>query len=179
VLQKRDFTATVYINTGWIADAKIDRKSSQKQLGHYENENFLTWEEVKTLHTNGWSVGSHGVNHLNFTQLNNDVVIKELRQSKQHIENNLGVECNDFAYTWGIHNKSLRKMAKDIGYKFALAAHHSSLNPNDNKYALPRINIENGYSIKDFANIIYGKWDFMCRIQQIKRFINLIKIKFI
>ncbi|MCX7121860.1 MAG: polysaccharide deacetylase family protein [Gammaproteobacteria bacterium] len=49
ILQDNDATVTVYINTGWMGDCEKSRKNSHPNLGHYPDETFLIWDEVKSL----------------------------------------------------------------------------------------------------------------------------------
>lgn len=168
VFKELEFTATVYLNTGWISVNESDRKLSDADLGHYKNESFLTWGEVNELRANGWEIGSHGVNHLEHGMLGKDQMQSELRESKEAIEQECQIECKYFAYTWGRHTEKLRQAVSDAKYESAVAAHHAPLSSKDNLYALPRINIDRNYSLEDFINIINGKWDFMRLIHKIK-----------
>ena len=56
ILQSENISATVYINTSWIADEKNKRKDSRTDLGHYPEEKFLVWDEVKKLAENSWKL---------------------------------------------------------------------------------------------------------------------------
>ena len=58
----------------------------------------------------GWSVGSHGVGHLDLTAVSEETARRELAESKRMIENMLSVPCTLFAYTWGKHNARLRRL---------------------------------------------------------------------
>lgn len=158
---------TVYLNTGWIDQES--RKASRPELGHYPGEHFLTWNEVKILDKAGWEIGSHGVEHIDLTKQQSDLIEKELRHSKDAIEYQLKKPCEHFAYTFGRHDGRMRNVARQVGYRYAAAAHHQPLSISDDKMALPRLNVELGYSIEDFQNIVLGKWDFMGHIHRIKK----------
>lgn len=69
VLSEHNINATVYLNTDWISKEGEKRRLSDVSLGHYPQEAFLTWQEVHTLYQAGWEIGSHGMNHYNFTQV--------------------------------------------------------------------------------------------------------------
>lgn len=56
ILTEKKIPATVYLNTGWIGENDSERRSSVAKLGHYPNEYFLTWPEVKTLNEAGWDL---------------------------------------------------------------------------------------------------------------------------
>lgn len=169
VLRKYNATATVYLNTGWIADEDSMRTTSDETLGHYPNEHFLTWPEVKALSDSGWGMGSHGVDHLDLTLKSTEISEKELRDSKKTIENHLGKSCTHFAYTWGKHSDTLKTLVSEVGYLYAASAHHAPLNAMSNGFSLPRMNIATNYSFDDFKNIVLGKWDFIHLIQNIRK----------
>lgn len=172
ILREYNIQPIVYLNTGWVADCGERRRSSDAKLGHYPDEAFLNWEEVKKLHAEGWEFGSHGVDHLDLTAEGVEMIYDQLARSKQTIEEKLGAECPHFAYTWGRHNQRLRDAVKAAGYKFSVAAHHQPLGLTDNPFALPRLNIQQDYSLDDFINIISGKWDYLGKVHKLKRLIK-------
>lgn len=172
ILNKINSVATVYLNTGWIAETPAERKQSQMQLGHYPDEQFLTWEEVRVLEKAGWEIGSHGVEHANLTLAEPALIENELLQSKNDIEIRLQKQCRHFAYTFGYHHVALRDAVKKAGYHYAVAAHHAVCKKSDDAMMIPRMNIQNDYTMNDFKNIILGKWDFLKYIHQIKRAIS-------
>lgn len=169
ILRKYNATATVYLNTGWMADEDSMHKASDEALGHYPNERFLSWPEVKALSDSGWVVGSHGVDHLDLTLKSTEIIKKELCDSKKTIENHLGKICTHFAYTWGKQSDALKTLVSEAGYLYAASAHHAPLNTISNNFSLPRMNISTIYSFDDFKNLVLGKWDFIGLIQWLKK----------
>lgn len=167
-LLERKINATVYMNTGWITNHQDERKKSDASLGHYPDEFFLTWHEVKQLYNAGWEIGSHGVNHYNFAQLNHELMQQELTYSKKHIEEHLKTTCIHFAYPWGRYSLDVKRSAFKIGYRYAAAAFHAPLNTHTDCFALPRINIAQEYSFSDFKNIVLGKWDYLRIIHRLR-----------
>lgn len=170
ILNSEKAVGTVYLNTGWINQES--RKASCPELGHYPGELFLTWNEVVALDKAGWEIGSHGVEHIDLTKQSSEVIKKELYDSKKEIEKQLKKPCHHFAYTFGRHSKLVRDGVREVNYDYAVAAHHQSLSKNDHNMALPRLNVELGYSMHDFQNLVLGRWDFMGTIHRIKRMVS-------
>jgi peptidoglycan/xylan/chitin deacetylase (PgdA/CDA1 family) len=168
LLSAKKIPALVYINTGWIADNVQQRKASAPNLGHYPNEYFLTWDEVAQLEKNTWEIGSHGVNHDNFTTLQKTTIQQELIESKRHIQSHLNKECSHFSYPFGRYTHSVKTAVKNAGYQFATAARHGKLSAHSDILALPRMNIAKEYSFTDFKSIVLGKWDYLGLFQKIK-----------
>lgn len=168
ILQKRNMNATVYINTGWIGENKNLRKKSVKELGHYPEESFLIWSEIQELISAGWQVGSHGVNHLNLTRCNDQLMFQEVAISKYDIEMHLNMPCIHFAYTWGKYSNRLKSILKKANYQYAMSAYHGTVTTRSDTYAFPRMNISKDYTLEDFKNIIKGRWDYLGLIQKMK-----------
>lgn len=169
ILKEKGFAATVYLNTGWISASPATRRASDPTLGHYPDEHFLTWPEVQSLQQQGWTIGSHGVEHWDLTQQSLAIMASELSRSKADIEAHLGQPCLHFCYTWGRHSLPVRQAVQAASYATAVAAHHAPLSLNDDSFALPRMNIEKGYTLQDFAAVVEGRWDYLVMIQKLKQ----------
>jgi peptidoglycan/xylan/chitin deacetylase (PgdA/CDA1 family) len=106
ILRDLGAVASVFINTGCIADKT--RVTSEETLGHYPQEYFLSWQDVAELEASSWTIGSHGVDHLDLTSVSSASVHTQLHASKTMIESRISASCVYFAYTWGRHNVALR-----------------------------------------------------------------------
>lgn len=167
VLRALDLPATVYLNTGWIGEG--DRRASESAEGHYPGEHFMSWDDAKLLARRRWTIGSHGVEHLDLTTVNDARLAAELRDSKRMIEDRLGTECRHFAYTWGRYTRRVQRAVADAGYQTAASAIHGPVRHTGDRFALPRIDISTQYSLEDFQVIVRGGWDFMGGIQRARR----------
>ena len=168
IMAEKKIRPTVYINTGWIGESENNRKLSVAKLGHYPEESFLTWTEVKALYQAGWEIGSHGVNHYNFAQLDPDVLKQELSLSKRHIEDQISTPCLHIAYPWGRYSRQVKQACSRIGYQYAAAAYHSPLGDYPDLFSFPRMNISIEYTFDDFKKIIQGKWDYLGLIHKMR-----------
>jgi peptidoglycan/xylan/chitin deacetylase (PgdA/CDA1 family) len=160
-------TATVYLNTGRIGHST--RNASDAALGHYPNEHFLTWSEVGSLVDAGWTIGSHGVEHLDLTRQDADAVARELADSKREIEFRLGQPCQHFAYTWGRFTPTLQHAVRNAGYISAVSGLHGPVTSDSDRYALPRIDVRAEYELRDFVDVVKGHWDYLGLKQRLAR----------
>jgi len=167
ILAEHGATATVYLNTGWIGD--IVRRPSDVNLGHYPQEFFMNWREAEALAKAGWTIGSHGVDHLDLTQQEPTFAERELTDSKHTIQSHLGIPCEHFAYTWGRFTPALVGMVRRAGYRSAVSGLHGGVSHLSDRFALPRIDIRAEYEIQDFANAVTGRWDFLGFKQRLAR----------
>lgn len=174
VLQDYHAFATVYINTGWISEKDNAHKNSDVNLGHYPNETFLNWREVKTLQQNGWEIGSHGVDHIDLTAQPEMTIQDELIRSKNMIEAILKSSCKHFAYTWGRYNLLLQKKVREAKYYSAVSGIHGTILSKKNVFSLPRMNVALEYEMGDFVAMIEGQWDYLKYIQLLKKKFNKI-----
>ena len=167
ILAECGATATVYLNTGRIGETA--RKPSDAGQGHYPHEHFLTWLEVEALAKAGWTIGSHGVEHLDLTQQDAATVMHELGDSKREIESRLGRPCRHFAYTWGRFTPALQRAVRQAGYASAVSGLHGSMSSASEVYALPRIDIRTEYELGDFKDLVTGRWDYLGLKQRLAR----------
>lgn len=166
ILDNKKIRPLVYLNTHWV-DAQ-HRNDAFNYFGHYEGEAFLTWPEVLELSAHHWEIGSHAVNHCDFSTLDAATTIRELCLSKERIESQLHKPCAHFSYPWGKYTLDAMQAVKSAGYASAVGVRHRCLTPQSPLFALPRINIASNYSFKDFKNIMMGKWDYLNLIHQLK-----------
>ncbi len=166
ILSVSKMPATVYLNAG-LMDEHAHRRSNAAD-GHYPDEEFLSWDDVRRLHKRGWTIGSHGVEHIDLTTAAPDRVERELRTSKAMIESRVGKVCEHFSYTWGRNNASLRSAVREAGYRYSAAAIHGPVAGGFDPFAIPRIDIHRDYTIEDFAAIVRGDWDFLGWWQRIR-----------
>ncbi len=78
----------------------------------------MTWEMVKTLHRDGFTIGSHTESHRLLTSETLETAEKELRNSKQTIERQLNAPVRHFAYPDGRFNPSIVRAVKSAGYRY-------------------------------------------------------------
>lgn len=97
----------------------------------------MTWDDLRAHATDGVAVGSHGVSHAHLTRLGGDDLRRELVESKQHIEDELGRPCTELAYPYGEHDERVRAAARGAGYARAYGLRERGRDP----YALPRLDL--------------------------------------
>jgi len=166
VLERLGLLATVYVNTGWIGDQQA--RASQPELGHQLGETFMRWSEAEALVQAGWTVGSHGVDHLDLTRVSGDVCRRQLVQSRDEISRRLKMDCVHFAYPWGRNTAQLRALVRQCGYRYAAGGQHGPLRSGFDPMAFPRINVAQDYSLEDFKAIVRGDWDYLGWVQRAK-----------
>ncbi|NUN65639.1 polysaccharide deacetylase family protein [Pseudanabaena biceps] len=92
-----------------------------------------TWDQLREMQQTGLiTIASHTVNHINFKDLSDDQIDKELTESKKVLEKELGVTIDYFTYPEGDFTDIAREKIKKAGYKAALTM---SLDPAQERSA--------------------------------------------
>lgn len=76
----------------------------------------MTWKMIEEMHAAGVMIGSHGVDHVDFTRLDQETLLKELTLSKRTIEDRLGTPIRLLAFPYGKFNRRVWETALDVGY---------------------------------------------------------------
>lgn len=76
----------------------------------------LTWEEVEEMSHHDIYFASHTKSHSILTLIDADMVIEELRASKQIIENKTRSKIDLLSYPNGDYNENIMDIAKEAGY---------------------------------------------------------------
>jgi len=86
-----------------------------------ESTRLMNWQQIKECAKLGIHIGSHGVNHLNMSQIEDrDILLVEIKESKRRIKEEIGAEPLIFAFPNGLYNSLSIQMLWENGYKIAL-----------------------------------------------------------
>lgn len=108
---------------------------------------MLSWEQVEQMSRNGFGFGSHTKSHALLTQINNQQVAKELRESKRAIENNLSKPVYFLSYPNGYYNEEIIQIAKDAGYLACFTCLPGANKKSTNSLELKRKHIREEFSL--------------------------------
>ena len=145
VMAQYGFVATLFLSTGYIG-----KPYGLSDFYFVGEDRQLSWDELRTLSAKGWSIQSHGNNHVKMNGLNKETLIKEITDSKKVIEQNLGKTVDSFAFPYGLYNKMVLDQLAIAGYKMAYSVHSGLMYPSSNRYRLPRIEINNMDNMETF-----------------------------
>ena len=167
ILAAQGFPAIAYLNSGLLGEDQ--HLPSRPELGHYPDEDFLTWSEAAHLARHGWMVGGHGVDHVDLTQTPAEETRRQLVDCKAQIEARLGVSCTHFAYTWGHYTPQVCVAVATAGFRSAVAGFHGPVTQTSDRFALPRVDIRTDYELRDFIDVMAGRWDYLGLKQRLAR----------
>jgi len=103
ILQKYNFTATIFLITDFISNSN----------------RYLTWSQVKEMQENGFSFGSHTLSHLFLTNASDNDILFQLTKSREAMEWRLNQKIEYLAYPGGAYDQQVIKLARQVGYRAA------------------------------------------------------------
>mgnify|MGYP001562058218 FL=1 len=85
--------------------------------------NVLTWEEIKVMSDGGMIIGSHSLSHPHLSALSDELLQKELVDSKRIIEEKIGKNVDLLSYPGGDYDERVIQFVKDAGYQAAFGVY--------------------------------------------------------
>ena len=135
VLKQHGFTATVFLATGRI----------QQDSMRFEGVDYLTWQDVRDLHKEEITFGSHTVTHPDLRCLGPEQIEYELGYSKEVIEQKLGAPVTSFSYPFAFPEEDadftrlLLDELENQGFENGVTAILGRAGLRNNRFFLPRL----------------------------------------
>jgi len=98
-LARRGIRATFFVITG---------------LREYMGKELLKPEEIREISSMGHEIGSHTVTHIDMSRAPEDVMYRELVESKRYLSELLSDEVTSFAYPYGPHSEVAARLARQV-----------------------------------------------------------------
>ena len=146
ILKKLDFNATCFVVAGNIG--KFNYWDEDKI--NYKKMKLMNFDQINEWIRNGFSVGSHTMNHLNLTKIDNKDKIHQILNSKDFLSEKFNTKINSFAYPFGAYDKVTTNLINKY-YDFAVTTKRSRYIINKfEKNLLPRVPVNHGDNIFKF-----------------------------
>jgi peptidoglycan/xylan/chitin deacetylase (PgdA/CDA1 family) len=165
VMKQCGFTATIFLATDRIQD-----KSAR-----IEGADYLTWNEVRGLHAEGISFGSHTVTHPDLRSFGPDQIEYELGRSKEIIEQQLGAPVESFSYPFAFPEEDkefgrfLQGILENQGFENGVCTILGRASRENHKLFLPRLPVNSWDDPRLFRAKIEGGYDWLHWPQLIKK----------
>lgn len=131
ILKKLKFSATIFVPTGFCGK-NGGWKGAAGQV--------MTWEELKELAQIGFELGSHSVDHLDLTRVDDRQLHLQLGQSKVEIEQRTSCPVTAMAYPYGRLNRAVRACAGKY-YGVAVSTRLAWADAAQDLLCLPRVDL--------------------------------------
>jgi peptidoglycan/xylan/chitin deacetylase (PgdA/CDA1 family) len=144
ILKEMELPATFFITTEYMGT----RRRFPWDNGIEPQPRMMTWRQVRELAQAGFSIGSHTCNHVRLSQCDPKLRRRELVQSRQTLEQQLGQPVLDFAYPFGGASDCRsedRDAVREAGYRSCLSCHGGLVHWQQSPYRLQRICVSPRY----------------------------------
>ncbi len=109
------------------------------------SDGYLSWHELRELASRGIQPQSHGLSHRLLNRLDPQTIVKELFDSREALQKNLGAPVPAFAVPMGGYPGVVPEIADKAGYRFVCTSFYGISRPNAQPLRLPRIVIRAPY----------------------------------
>jgi peptidoglycan/xylan/chitin deacetylase (PgdA/CDA1 family) len=148
-LHARGMHATCFIVTG-----SMGREPAWPADGRPQGR-LLDGVELREMGAAGMEIGSHTVNHVRLTEVNNDRLHHELSDSKAALEDVLGIAVSSFAYPYGAWDARCAQAVRAAHYAAACTTRTGWALRDNNPYQLRRLTVFNADTVSTLARKLY------------------------
>jgi peptidoglycan/xylan/chitin deacetylase (PgdA/CDA1 family) len=150
LLCRYGFTATVFVTTGWVADA--GQHSAGRRPGP-----MLSWSQIAEAAAAGIEIGAHSHQHPQLDQLRTGRLQTELTVSKSLLEDGLGMAVPGLAYPFGYSSMAVRRAVRQAGYAYACAVANQVTTAGQDQFALSRLTVKASTGPGAFSRAVRGQ----------------------
>jgi peptidoglycan/xylan/chitin deacetylase (PgdA/CDA1 family) len=133
VLRQFGFSATFYLTTGFLG-----------------TPGYLTGDQVRDLHAQGFEIGCHSMTHPYLSDLSEAELRCEIVNAKQRIEEITGAPVQHFSCPGGRFDRRTLRMARRAGFCSVANSRFHANSPRTNSYNLGRIPILRNTPLTEF-----------------------------
>jgi len=124
LLQHYGWKATLYIISGKIGGP------------------YMSWQQIQDLHTAGFEIGAHTVDHPSLDKLTPEQQHHEIFDSKATLEQEIGAPVTAFCYPSGRYNATTVQLVKQAGFTSATTTKGGIATTSSDAFLLPRLRID-------------------------------------
>lgn len=138
ILKKFNIPATFFVTTGYIGTARVFPWDSKNSIPNA----LMTWDEVRNLAELGFEIGAHTVNHPDLGVTLSADARREIRESKQHVESELGRKVEAFAFPFGKREScpvAVSAIVREEGYSCCCLGYGGKVQRTSEIFRLNRI----------------------------------------
>ncbi|KCB21672.1 polysaccharide deacetylase family protein [Bordetella hinzii] len=145
VLAELGFTGTNYFVARQLDGSNVwDAEKGIPYAG------LMSAAEMRQWHEAGNEVGSHTLDHVHLPRLPADEARRQIRQSKDELEQALGAPVTAFCYPYGDHGPEHMTMVREAGYDNATLTVRGLACAADDPFGLPRVTVSRSTHLLSF-----------------------------
>ena len=164
VLRRYGFTATNFLVTDYCGKDN----SWPSQPGHVESRPLLRWAQVREMSEAGIAFGAHSRTHPDLTRLSSGNAEEEIAASKRAIEQYLEHPVESFAYPYGAHNATVKRLTA-AHFPLACSTTLDFARPGSDLLALERLDMYYFRDARAFQRLVSGEAHTYVRLRRLAR----------
>lgn len=130
ILKEEGFKATFFIITN---------------LAEERNDTYMTWEMLVEMQQAGMEIGSHTLSHIDLSGGRTEGRIRqELVNSRELLQQRLGVEIRTLAYPYGGYDSGVAELARQAGYWIAVTTEGGVVHSQNDMMTASRVRVQSG-----------------------------------
>lgn len=133
ILKKRGLTATLYVVTGLV-----------------EKKGYVNWEQIREMESDGWTIGSHTVHHLDLRLLTGKDLQDEIASARSMLQQNTGQPILSFSYPSGKYDPAVVHAVESAGHYGAVTTDPGTAMLLDAPFTLKRVRVDGRDAIAVF-----------------------------
>ncbi len=134
ILHECGFEATVFVVAGYVGGYN-NWPSQPPIVPHLP---LLTWTDLRDLSRQGFEIAGHTLTHPILAGISKDAMAREIKRSKDIIEQKIGAPVHTFAYPYGIVDPTAYGWVSST-YRAACTTEMGEVSNADDRYRLRRI----------------------------------------
>ena len=146
----------------------------------YDKMPLLSFPELKSLPGDTVEIGSHGLNHIPLHLAPLETLEKEIRDSRDILEQGLERLVTLFSFPHGYHCDEGRpgnasggkQLLRDAGYTAACTMRWGRFNSARDAFALHRVGVGPADTLMDFKNKLTGYYDWLTAKESLARWVR-------
>jgi peptidoglycan/xylan/chitin deacetylase (PgdA/CDA1 family) len=145
VLQRFSLPATFFIVGQWIGTDVVSWWDSGQGISHP----WMTWDEVRSLHRQGFEIGAHTLTHADLGTVSEIDAQEEIFGGRRELEAKLSAPVELFSYPYGRpHNlaSSNRDLVKAAGFRCCCSCFGGTVASGSDPFQLRRVPISTWYA---------------------------------
>jgi peptidoglycan/xylan/chitin deacetylase (PgdA/CDA1 family) len=152
LLQKYGHRSTLYVVSDGVEGASYWMTNEGET-----DRPIVSWTQLREIAASGVECGAHSHTHRQLDTLWPARARAEIATSKQVLEDGLGQGVTSFAYPYGYHGPTVRRMVLAAGYASACAVKHALSHDEDDPFALGRIIVTADDGVGQLARWLNGQ----------------------
>jgi peptidoglycan/xylan/chitin deacetylase (PgdA/CDA1 family) len=165
VLSKYGLKATVFVVPGLTGEQRIGR----------DGKEFMTWGEIREVHSYGTQIGSHTMTHPTLHSMRPSQIGEELHESKALLEDKLGVAVRSFAYPFAFPEqdrpfvRTMKELLQLNSYRDGVCTIIGTAQRGHDPLFLPRLPVNAYDDLPLLEAKLNGSYDWLHALQYLRK----------